>query len=61
MKKYFAVPTMSYGRVVKGQNYRVLEEGRDYVKVVAQGASFYVPHWAFDAANLLINNEENDG
>jgi hypothetical protein len=61
--KNIAVPTMNYGRVVKGQPYRVLAEGKDYKILAAQGAPFYVFNWVFDQRNLYINNnneEEND-
>jgi hypothetical protein len=54
----FVVPTMKYGVVRKGREYRVLSEGFDYTLVAALGRPFYVPRWVFDPANLRFADGE---
>lgn len=45
---YELTPQINYGPVRRGQPYRILDKGRDYYLVSAQGKGVYVPMHIFE-------------
>jgi len=38
---------MKYGPLVSGINYKILNEGNDWMQVSSGGVSIYAPRWVF--------------
>jgi hypothetical protein len=39
---------VNYGPIKRRQDYRVLNEGKDWYLVAVRGKSVYVPKWVFE-------------
>jgi len=55
----FAFATMNYGEVMKGREYKILEEGYDYTLLRVRGKPLHVPLHVFSKDNLAYSEQEN--
>ena len=52
--------TINYGDLKDGQDYEIIDEGRDYYAVRCQGKVLNAPMWVFEKRARRHREEEDD-